>query len=89
MGFDDIHMADFVIPPLTTVQMSQTELATLAFDALLKEVKREVPAPDGTEYLLKTQLILRGSTTFPAGHSRPKSPSAPKRTTPIGAAGNA
>ena len=89
VGFDDIHMADFVIPPLTTVQMSQTELATLAFDALLKEVKREVPAPDGTEYLLKTQLILRGSTTFPAGHSRPKSPSAPKRTTPIGAAGNA
>jgi DNA-binding LacI/PurR family transcriptional regulator len=45
--------------------MSQTELATLAFNALLKEVKREAPAPNGTEYVLRTNLILRKSTTFP------------------------
>jgi LacI family transcriptional regulator len=68
VGFDDIRMADFVIPPLTTIQMSQSELATLAFHALLKEVKREVPAPEGTEYVLKTRLILRSSTAFPASH---------------------
>jgi len=72
IGFDDIRMADFVIPPLTTIQMSQTELARLAFEALLKEVKRETPAPDGTEYVLKTRLVLRSSTTFPPGHSPDK-----------------
>ena len=65
VGFDDTRLADFMIPPLTTIQMSQTELATLAFNALLKEVKRETPVPGGTEYNLRTHLILRSSTTFP------------------------
>ena len=67
VGFDDIRLADFMIPPLTTIQMSQTELAKLAFEALYKEVARETPSPNGTEYALKTQLILRSSTTFPRG----------------------
>ena len=77
IGFDDTRLADFMIPPLTTVQMSQTDLATLAFNALLKEVKREAPSPNGTEYILKTHLILRNSTTFPPENvqskDRPKS----------------
>jgi LacI family transcriptional regulator len=65
IGFDDTRLADFMTPPLTTIQMSQTELARLAFDALYKEVKRDPPSPNGTEYALKTQLILRSSTSFP------------------------
>src|SRR4029077_16078887 len=48
-----------------TVEMSQSELAKLAFDALLKEVKRETAAPEGTAYVLKTRLVPRSSTTFP------------------------
>jgi hypothetical protein len=55
------------------VQMSQKELATLAFSALFEEVKRETPNPNGTEYHLKTQLILRNSTAFPPGYSQGKS----------------
>jgi LacI family transcriptional regulator len=70
VGFDDTRLADFMIPPLTTIQMSQTELATLAFNALLKEVKRETPAPSGTEYNLRTHLILRNSTTFPPNNNQ-------------------
>jgi len=31
VGFDDIRLAQFMIPPLTTVQMSQKELAQIAF----------------------------------------------------------
>lgn len=72
VGFDDTRLADFMIPPLTTVQMSQAELARLAFDALFQEVQREIPSPNGTEFHLKTQLVLRSSTTFPLG-SQPKS----------------
>jgi LacI family transcriptional regulator len=79
IGFDDTRLADFMIPPLTTIQMSQAELATLAFNALLKEVKREAPAPNGTEFVLKTQLILRNSTTFPPNNNQIKSRSTPKR----------
>jgi len=79
IGFDDTRLADFMIPPLTTIQMSQAELATLAFNALLKEVKRDAPAPNGTEFVLKTQLILRSSTTFPPNNNQVKSRSTPKR----------
>jgi DNA-binding LacI/PurR family transcriptional regulator len=72
VGFDDTRLADFMIPPLTTVQMSQSEVARLAFDALFAEVKRESPALNGTEYNLKTQLVLRRSTAFPpaSAHAR-------------------
>ena len=62
IGFDDIRLAQFMIPPLTTIQMSQAELARLAFDALMADVEREVPAPSGTEYVLRTNLVLRQST---------------------------
>ena len=33
IGFDDTRLADFMIPPLTTIQMSQAEMATLPFNA--------------------------------------------------------
>jgi len=64
VGFDDIRLAQFMLPPLTTVQMSQAELARLAFDALLAEVEREEPLPEGSEYVLKTALIERESTAI-------------------------
>jgi LacI family transcriptional regulator len=62
VGFDDIRLAQFMLPPLTTVQMSQAKLARLAFNALLADVQREVPAPNGTGYELRTSLVLREST---------------------------
>jgi len=70
VGFDDIRLAQFMIPPLTTVQMSQTDLARLAFRALMNEVGREVPAPKGSEYMLTTNLVLRKSTAL--APSRPQ-----------------
>jgi LacI family transcriptional regulator len=62
IGFDDIRLAQYVIPPLTTVQMSQPELARLAFYALLADVRREIPSAKGSEYVLRTNLVLRDST---------------------------
>jgi LacI family transcriptional regulator len=62
VGFDDIRFARFILPPLTTVQMSQAELARLAFAALLAEIRRKDPLPEGTEYGLKTKLVVRAST---------------------------
>jgi LacI family transcriptional regulator len=66
IGFDDIRFAQFMIPPLTSIQMSQAELARLAFDALMADLKRESPAPNGTEYVLQTNLVLRQSTRLNA-----------------------
>lgn len=67
VGFDDIRLAQFVVPPLTTIQMSQSELARIAFSALMADVKRETPAPHGTEYELETNLVLRNSTALAPG----------------------
>jgi DNA-binding LacI/PurR family transcriptional regulator len=79
IGFDDIRMAEFMTPPLTTIQMSQSELARLAFEALLKDVKRDTPAAEGTEYVLKTRLVLRSSTSFSPQHEQSKAKPATKR----------
>ena len=68
VGFDDVRLAEYMIPPLTTVQMSQTEIARLAFKALLAELERKEPSPGGTEYSLETKLILRKSTALAAGN---------------------
>jgi LacI family transcriptional regulator len=64
VGFDDIKLAQFVLPPLTTVRMSQTELARLAFNALLTELESEDVSAHGTEYVLETSLVLRDSTAL-------------------------
>jgi LacI family transcriptional regulator len=64
VGFDDIRLAQFIIPPLTTIRMSQEELARLAFKALLSDVDRAIPAPHGSEYPLQTSLVLRESTAM-------------------------
>src|SRR5947209_2946873 len=62
IGFDDVHLAQFMTPPLTTIRMSQSGIAELAFKALLNDVERKTPSENGTEYLLETELVLRRST---------------------------
>jgi len=62
VGFDNIRIAQYMLPPLSTIEMSQAELARIAFEALLEDVHRKTPDPKGTEYVLKTSLVLREST---------------------------
>ena len=64
VGFDDVHLAQFMTPPLTSIRMSQTGLAQLAFKALMNDVERSAPAEHGTEYVLETNLVLRKSTAI-------------------------
>jgi LacI family transcriptional regulator len=67
VGFDDIRLAQFTIPPLTTVQMSQKLLAEYAFKSLIAEVEQS-HASGGREHELMTNLILRRSTALaPSG----------------------
>jgi LacI family transcriptional regulator len=62
IGFDDIRLAEFTTPPLTTVRMSQKLLAEYAFQALRSEVEGKDKSTNGKEVELETGLILRGST---------------------------
>lgn len=68
VGFDDIRLSQFMTPPLTTVQMSQTELARLAFQALLDECHTDGPSQQRCEYELTTHLFIRQSTALLASH---------------------
>lgn len=63
IGFDDIHIAEVTIPPLTTVQMSRFELARAAVTALRTYV--EHPENSQREYNIQTDLIVRESTGAP------------------------
>jgi LacI family transcriptional regulator len=64
VGFDNIHLSQYILPSLTTIDMSQSELGRMAFQALLHDVQREPPNPKGTEYILKTDFVLRDSTAL-------------------------
>jgi len=64
IGFDNIRITQFMLPALSTIEMSQAEIARIAFRALLEDVQRSAPNPKGTEYALKTNLVLRESTAL-------------------------
>jgi LacI family transcriptional regulator len=67
VGFDDIHLAQFILPPLTTVQMSCKDLATAAVEALRAGIESDHPHRNKTEWQVPTQLVVRQSSAFPRG----------------------
>lgn len=67
VGFDDIHLAQFMLPPLTTVQMSCKHLATAAVQALRAGVEPDHPKASQKEWQIPTQLVVRQSSAFPRG----------------------
>jgi LacI family transcriptional regulator len=78
IGFDDIHIAEVTIPPLTTIQMSRFDIARAAVTALRAHVEQPVDAK--REYNIRTDLIVRESTSAPRGaatkpKTKPKSKS--------------
>ena len=62
IGFDDIEMAAFSEPPLTTVRQPRREMGRLAMASILTTIRGEV-APRST--VLPGHLVLRGSTAPP------------------------
>jgi LacI family transcriptional regulator len=59
VGFDDIQMAQFTEPPLTTVKLIRTEVARLACEALLHSIETR---GTGVEFCMSTALVVRAST---------------------------
>ncbi|MBT9332750.1 LacI family DNA-binding transcriptional regulator [Paracidobacterium acidisoli] len=69
IGFDDIHLAEFVHPPLTTVRMSRTDLARAAFEALRSHIEKPDQPALPSRYPVTTRLTVRQSTSYPPGVS--------------------
>ena len=65
IGLDDIDFAEFTLPPLTTIRLSRADLARASFDALRQHA--ENPGTPGLqrEFLVSTNLVVRGSTAPP------------------------
>jgi LacI family transcriptional regulator len=59
VGFDDVPLARYLDPPLTTVRLPASELATRASQMLIQLIQGETPAEKLV--LLESQLIVRQS----------------------------
>ena len=66
VGFDDIPLASFTSPPLTSVRMSAGDVGSTAFDALFRLIGGD--RLEGDVYQIPTKLVVRDST------ARPKKP---------------
>jgi DNA-binding LacI/PurR family transcriptional regulator len=64
VGFDDIHLAEFANPPLSTVRMSRQDLARAAFKAL-QQLREQDPSAPHDPIRIETNLIVRQSTDAP------------------------
>jgi LacI family transcriptional regulator len=71
IGFDDIQLTEFFLPPLTTVRMSGRDIAACAVAALVSK--------DGLDREVNTRLIVRQSTSIPRGALSDLSSKASKR----------
>ena len=67
VGFDDIHLAQFMLPPLTTVQMSCRDLAHAAVEGLRAGIEPDYANSRKKEWHIPTRLVVRQSSTFPRG----------------------
>lgn len=60
IGFDDISFAHLTNPPLTTVQLSRTQLAMTALTALNRLIKKD--KSQQADYTIPAHLVIRRST---------------------------
>ena len=63
VGFDDIPLARYTRPPLTSVRMSAEDVGATAFDALYRLSVGETL--EGEVHQIPTKLVVRGSTAKP------------------------
>lgn len=61
IGFDDIELSEFMVPPLTTVRQPIYEIGAVAAEFLLRKIA--YPEEKMSNRLLDLTLIERGSTT--------------------------
>ncbi len=64
VGIDDAHFSRFTTPPLTTIQISQVEIADIAFASLRESVEPKGSRPSREVRAIQTNLVLRGSTSL-------------------------
>jgi DNA-binding LacI/PurR family transcriptional regulator len=64
IGFDDIHMAQFTVPPLTSVRMDGTDLATAACNALPLRPDSDAHSVSKEQLVVPTKLTVRQTSGY-------------------------
>jgi LacI family transcriptional regulator len=59
IGYDDIELAGYTFPPLTTVRQPAAEIGAAAANAIIDHLDNDVPLPNAVA--LKPELIVRAS----------------------------
>ena len=62
VGFDDIDIAAFTIPPLTTVSQSGVEMGSIAANMVFDMIEHETPGSDTKDVIVSPTLVVRQST---------------------------
>jgi DNA-binding LacI/PurR family transcriptional regulator len=62
VGFDDIDIAAFTVPPLTTIRQDGEEMGRIAGELVLAMIAGERPIDDVDDVILQPRLVVRQST---------------------------
>jgi LacI family transcriptional regulator len=65
VGYDDIDLAAFTIPPLTTIGQSGVEMGRAAADLLFAMIDRGLELSGVDDIVLTPRIVLRDSTAVP------------------------
>jgi LacI family transcriptional regulator len=65
VGFDNIDITPFTIPPLTTVNQSGNDMGQTAANLLLDMIEQNRESPDVNDVVLRPTLVVRQSTAAP------------------------
>jgi DNA-binding LacI/PurR family transcriptional regulator len=67
VGFDDVHIAQFTFPPLTTIRLSCCDLAQGAVAILCSGLRADKSTNEISNLTISTELIVRCTTGIPKG----------------------
>jgi LacI family transcriptional regulator len=62
VGFDDIDIAQFTIPPLTTISQAGVEMGRTSAHLLLDMIEGRVARADVEDVIVAPSLVVRQST---------------------------
>jgi DNA-binding LacI/PurR family transcriptional regulator len=72
VGFDDVLLASYVCPPLTTIAQPKVEMGQQAFQMALALMTATDPTQEGfSDITVKGQLVVRQSSRMRAQDDRP------------------
>jgi LacI family transcriptional regulator len=79
VGYDDIDIAPFTIPPLTTISQSGVDMGRAAANMLMDMIEQQRDRAGVADLVLEPRLVVRESTGPPARHGPARRVAAPRR----------